>query len=96
MTEPAPPRPPYPTEIVTEPFTLDDLVFTPDSKYRIEHATRGETFVGDVLLDVRHAKDGTTGDFWFARKEDANRELTDWRPMRCAAEARAFLVSKNK
>jgi hypothetical protein len=89
--------PPYPTDIVTEPFTLDDLKFTPTHPGQIERATRNDRHVGDVLVDRRLHSDGkTTIETWFARKVDANDELSDWKPMRCAAEARAFLVSRVK
>lgn len=86
MTEPAAIAPPYPTEIVTEPFALDDLVFTPHVGGQIERGTRDGSYVGDVLLDDNR--------FWFARKHDARGELSDWQPMRSAAEARAFVVSR--
>lgn len=86
MTEPAQKLPDYPTGIVDAPIALDDLIFTPNDSRRIERATRGTDYVGDVLHDDNR--------FWFARKVDANGELSDWKPMRCAAEARAFLVSR--
>lgn len=77
---------PYPTGICEEPFALDDVVFTPNDQRRIERATRDGQYIGDVLLDDNR--------FWFARKFDARGELIDWKLMRSAAEARAFLVSK--
>jgi len=79
--------PEYPTEIVTEPFTLDGVEFIPHphATTRIENAYRGAVRVGDVLHDDNR--------FWFARKFDAHGELSDWKPMRSAAEARAFIVS---
>lgn len=73
-----------PAVITGAPFVLDDLLFTPDPAGRMEHATY-DALIGTVLLDDNR--------FWFARKVDGNGELTDWKPMRCAAEARAFLVS---
>lgn len=75
----------YPTKIVTEPFTLDEVKFTPNDQRRQERATHDDQYIGDVLLDDNR--------FWFARKFDARGEMTDWKPMRCAAEARAFIVS---
>jgi hypothetical protein len=86
MTEQAVKLPPYPTEIVTAPFTLDDCVFAPHIEGQIERAARDGQYVGDVLRDDNR--------FWFARKVDAVGELTDWKHMRSAAEARAFLVSR--
>lgn len=80
--------PNYPADIVTAPFTLDDVTFIPHphATTRIENAYRGADRVGDVLLDDNR--------FWFARKFDAHGELSDWKPMSSAASARAFLVSK--
>ena len=82
--------PDYPTGIVTEPFTLDDLIFTPDPQGhgRIERVTRDDQYIGDVLHDDNR--------FWFARKFNAEGALSDWLPMRSAAEARAFMVSKTR
>lgn len=90
MTEPNPDReiePEYPASIVTEPFAVDGLTFAPIGPHgTMEQATRaGGELVGDVLLDASG---------WFARKKDSDGLMSDWRPMRCAAEARAFLVSK--
>lgn len=75
-----------PDTIATESFTLDDVTFTPTDDGRFEHATRdGHYPIGDVLHDDNR--------FWFARKLIDN-ELSDWKPMRCVHEARAYLVSK--
>lgn len=51
------------------------------------HKTRGallNKIIRDVLDDNQ---------FWFARKLLDN-ELSDWKPMRCVHEVRAYLVSK--
>ncbi len=69
------------------PFRLDHLVFVPDF-------TEGETafhldgdFVGEFEIDEVHSG-------YRARKLTFFGGYDDWRPMRCAAEARAFLVSR--
>jgi hypothetical protein len=85
MTDTAVKSPKYPTEIVTYSFWLDDVVFAPISR-NMESAQRDGVLLGHALLDDNR--------FWFARKFDAHGELSDWKPMRSAAEARAFLVSK--
>lgn len=77
-----------PSCITDAPLQLDDVLFTPNDARRIDRATRDGVHVGDVLRDDER--------FWFARKFDHNGELSDWRPMRCVHEARAFLVSKVK
>jgi hypothetical protein len=88
------PANPYPTGIIEKFFILDNVVFAPRIPGQIERAVRCCKYIGDVLLDRRHAKDGSILLSWLARKFDSRGELTDWLPMRCAAEARAFLVSK--
>lgn len=90
MTETATPAIPYPTGICEQPFLLDGVTFIPHphATTRIENAFRGADRIGDVLLDDNR--------FWFARKFDGAGELSDWKPMRCAAEARAFIVSSRR
>lgn len=67
--------------LITDALHLDDLEFMVDEQQRSEIATCQGGPVGDVLLDDNAE--------WFARKLDGK-----WRPMRSAAEARAFIVSK--
>ena len=75
----------YPAGITDTPFELDGVVFSPSPDGRFEHAMRDGNHVGDVLHDDDR--------LWFARKW-IDGELTDWQPMRCVYEARAFLVSQ--
>lgn len=87
MTEPVQKLPDYPTGIVTKPFVLDGVSFSPFGPHgNMERAERDHAHVGDVLLDK--------GTDWKVRKRDARGELSDWKPMRCVAEARAFIVSR--
>lgn len=72
-----------------EPHRLDHLFFVPDCTdgERAFHAD-GQ-FVGEFEIDE------ICGAFR-ARKLTFFGGYDDWRPMRCAAEARAFLVSRLK
>jgi hypothetical protein len=72
---------------VHEPLLLDDVCFLVDEKLRSEIATCAGEHIGDVLLD------GTAS--WFARKLKPDGEtFGEWKHMRSAAEARAYIVSK--
>ena len=75
-------------QMSTEPQMLDDLLFTPDAVRRSEMATCEGEHIGDVLLDDEAQ--------WFARKLAPNGEWAEWKHVRSAAEARAFIVSKVK
>lgn len=76
--------------MMTEPFKMDHLMFVPDGRDG-EHAFHmdGE-FVGEFEIDEIRP------DQYRARKMTFFGGMDDWRPMRCAAEARAFLVSVRK
>lgn len=80
-----------PDTITAQPFKLDDLVFSPTDDRRFEHATRDDVLIGAVLLDTN--KNGER--VWLARKLIAD-EMSDWKPMRCVHEARAFIVSRTR
>lgn len=90
------PPPPTPDTIAAEAFDLDDVTFTPNDAGRIERATRGNVYVGDVLLDVIQTECSPDQHRFLARKADQWGEMSDWKPMRCVHEARAFLISRNK
>lgn len=73
-----------PDEIATtpnSPFVLDGCVFVPQP-YEGEMVIRCCHVIGELGIDEEN-------NTWRARKGEG-----DWRPMRCRAEARAFLVSK--
>ncbi len=70
-----------------ESFRLDHLAFVPDTVDGETAFQMDGDFVGEFELDEIH------GDYR-ARKLTFFGGYDDWRPMRCAAEARAFLVSK--
>lgn len=93
----APPKQWWPPDTIgAEPFTLDGVQFTPQPPALIERADRDGDYVGDVLRDEvpNRADPSTIEPRWLARKVHPQRgELSDWMPMRCVHEARAYLVS---
>jgi hypothetical protein len=71
-----------------EPFRLDHLCFVP-GRYADEQVFFPDgDFVGEIIFN----------EVWqrFDARKWVGGDLTPWRPMRCVAEARAFIVSARR
>ncbi len=73
-----------------QPFILDHLVFVPEVVESETAFHMDGDFVGEFELDETHPG------FFRARKFNFFGGFDDWRPMRSAAEARAYLVSSRR
>jgi hypothetical protein len=74
------------TPPANEPLVLDGVVFEPNGPDR-ETARQDGVLLGEVELDEIFNQ-------WRARGVNRDRSFDDWRPMRCKAEARAYLVTR--
>lgn len=73
---------------MNESFRLDHLCFVP-GRYGDEHAFYCDgDFAGEIAFD----------EVWqrFDARKLIGGDLSPWRPMRCLAEARAFIVSTRR